>query len=154
MTIQWQESSFIITNIMDDPLDLNSLCKIQTNFQVMQVQIKTSDESSNDHIISTVYRDLICVLSQSNTNSLPQYQDENHALEVVPGKTLFFALDYKLFKHQLEVFHELIDENLPNRFICPSTLLAVAPVFITSKPDGTLRLYMDYCRLNPMTLKN
>ncbi len=49
---------------------------------------------------------------------------------------------------------EYIDENLANGFIRPSKFSAGTPVLFTPKPDGTLRLCVDYRGLNSMKIKN
>ena len=39
-------------------------------------------------------------------------------------------------------------------YIRPSTLPYTAPVLIIKKPDGGLRIYIDYRALNALTIKN
>ena len=65
-----------------------------------------------------------------------------------------FVLLYNLSQNELEVLREYIADNLAKGFIQPSTSSAGAPVLFTKKGDGTLRLYVDYRRLNIITKKN
>ena len=47
-----------------------------------------------------------------------------------------------------------IKENLEKGFIRKSTSLAGAPILFVKKKDGSLRLYVDYRKLNEMTIRN
>ncbi len=104
MTIQWQYSSSTVTDSAEEPLKLESLTQIPTDFQVVQVQLETLDESLKKPIIPKEYRDLVNVCSPSNANSLPTHQDENHAIELEPGKTPLFGLFYNLSEYELKTF--------------------------------------------------
>ena len=154
MTIQWRDSSSTVTDSIEEPLDLGSLIQIPADFQVMQVQLETLDESLEEPTIPKAYRELADVFSPSNANSLPPHRDEDHAIELEPGKTPPFGPLYNLSEYQLKTLREYIDKNLANGFIRPSKFSAGAPVLFTPKPDGTLRFCVDYRGLNSMTIKN
>ena len=55
---------------------------------------------------------------------------------------------------ELETLKAYIKNNLANRFIRPSKSLAGALILFDKKPDGSLRLYVDYQGLNNLTIKN
>ncbi len=55
---------------------------------------------------------------------------------------------------ELKTLKAYIKNNLANIFIKPSKSLAGAPIFFDKKPDGSLRLYVDYQGLNNLTIKN
>ncbi len=120
----------------------------------MQVQLETLDESLEEPTIPKAYRDLANVFSPSNANSLPTHQDEDHAIELGPGKTPLFCPLYNLSEYQLKTLRKYIDENLANKFIQPSKSSTGANVLFTPKPDGTLQLCIDYRGLNSMMIKN
>ncbi len=96
MTIQWQDSSSIVTDSIEKPLDLGSLISIPADFQVMQMQLETLDEPLEEPTILKVYRDLANVFSPSNANFLPPHRDEDHVIELEPGKTPPFGPLYNL----------------------------------------------------------
>ncbi len=96
MTIQWRDSIFTVTDSIEQPLDLGSLTQISTDFQVMQVQLETLDESLEEPTIQKAYRDLANVFSPSNANSLQRNRDEDHAIELEPEKTPPFGPLYNL----------------------------------------------------------
>jgi hypothetical protein len=47
-----------------------------------------------------------------------------------------------------------LQELLDKGFIRPSNLPWGAPILFVKKKDGTLHLYIDYCQLNKVTVKN
>ena len=49
---------------------------------------------------------------------------------------------------------EWINEQLAKGYIRPSKSPAAAPVFFVKKKDGSLRLVVDYRKLNAITVKN
>ena len=55
---------------------------------------------------------------------------------------------------ELAVLREYLDAALKNSWIRRSTSEAGAPILFVLKKDGTLRLYIDYRRLNAITKKN
>ena len=120
MTIQWRDSSSTVTDSIKERLDLGFLIKISADFQVMQVQLETLDESLEEPTIPKAYRDLADVFSPSNANSLPPHRDEDHAIELEPGKTPPFGPLYNLSEYQLKTLREYIDKKLANGFIGPS----------------------------------
>ncbi len=154
ITIYWRDSSSTVTDSIKEPLDLGSLTQIPIDFQMMQVQLETLDKSLEEPTIPKANRDLANVLLPSNANFPPIQQDENHAIELETGKTPPFGPLYNLSEYQLKTLREYIDKNFANRFIWHSKFFARANVLFTPKPDGTLRLCVDYRGLNSMTKKN
>ncbi len=87
MNIRWRDSSSNVTDSIEEPLDFGFLISIPADFQVMQVQLETLDESLEEPTILKVYRDLANVFSPSNANSLLPHRDKDNAIELEPGKT-------------------------------------------------------------------
>jgi hypothetical protein len=61
---------------------------------------------------------------------------------------------YSLSEKELTVLREYINENLKKGYIRPSISLARYPVLFVPKPNGKLRIYVDYRQLNAITIKN
>ena len=55
---------------------------------------------------------------------------------------------------ELGAMKTYIKDYLVNGFIRPSKSLAAAPVMFIKRPDGKLRLVVDYRGLNKVTIKN
>jgi hypothetical protein len=61
---------------------------------------------------------------------------------------------YKLSESELEVFRNYLAENMERGWIKKLTFPAGAPIFLVKKPDGSLRLCVDYRAFNKFTIKN
>ncbi len=118
------------------------------------MQLETLDESLEEPTIPKAYRNLATVFSPSNANSPPPHRDEDHAIELEPGKIPLFGLLYNLSEYQLRTLREYKNKNLGNGFIQPAKSFAGATVLFTFKPDETLQLFVGYRGLNSMTIKN
>ncbi len=55
---------------------------------------------------------------------------------------------------ELETLKAYIENNLASGYIRPSKSPAGAPILFDKKPDGSLRLCVDYRGLNNLTIKN
>ena len=62
--------------------------------------------------------------------------------------------NYPLSQSELGALREFIDEHLNMGFICPSNSLFRAPVLFIKKKDSSLRLCVDFRRLNSITRKD
>ena len=61
---------------------------------------------------------------------------------------------YRLAPSELKILKEQLDEMLQKGFIRPSDSEYGAPVLFAPKPDGSLRLCLDYRELNSITIKD
>ena len=101
------------------------------------------------------YSDYSDVFSAKHAAELPENIGINeHAIELEKGKQPPFGLIYSLEPVELETLKTYIETNLANGFIRPSKSLAGAPILFDKKPDGSLRLYVDYRDLNNLIIKN
>src|SRR5208282_6156413 len=101
------------------------------------------------------YADLAEVFSKNKAHELPPHRGPlDHHIHLEEGSKPVFGPIYNLSETELQVLKEYFDENLRKRFIRPSTSPFGAPVLFVKKPDGSLRLCVDYRALNRMTIKN
>ena len=101
------------------------------------------------------YSDYSNVFSAENAAELPENTGINeHAIKLEEGKQLPFGPIYSLGPIELETLKTYIKTNLANGFIRPSKSPAGAPILFDKKPDGSLRLCVDYRGLNNITIKN
>ena len=101
------------------------------------------------------YSDYSNVFLAENIAELPENTRINeYAIELEEGKQPLFGLIYSLGPVELETLKTYIKINLANGFIRPSKSPAGAPILFDRKPDGSLRLCVDYRGLNNITIKN
>ena len=55
---------------------------------------------------------------------------------------------------ELQILREYLDSALEKGWIRPSKSPTRAPILFMLKVDGIMRLYIDYRRLNKITIKN
>ncbi len=101
------------------------------------------------------YTDFANIFSPKLAAELPEHTGINdHALELVDDRQPPYGSIYNLGPVELETLKAYIENNLASSFIRPSKSPAGAPIFFDKKPDGSLRLCMDYRGLNNLTIKN
>ena len=101
------------------------------------------------------YSDYNNVFSAENAVELPENTGMNeHAIELEEGKQPPFGPIYSLGPVELETLKTYIETNLANGFIRPFKSPAGALILFNKKPDGSLRLCVDYWGLNNLTIKN
>ena len=77
-----------------------------------------------------------------------------HTIKLEEGKQPLFGPIYSLGLVELETLKTYIKTNLANGFIQPSKSPIEALILFDRKPDGSLRLCVDYWGLNNLTIKN
>lgn len=99
------------------------------------------------------YTDWSEVFSEVGASQLPT-QSAVHEIPLEPGAQPPFGRLYSLSQAELKVLKEYLDKMLERGWIRPSQSSAGAPVLFVKKPDGSLRLCVDYRGLNAITHKN
>lgn len=70
------------------------------------------------------------------------------------GKEPTFGPIYALLENELKVLRKDLNDNLAKGFIRKSTSPVGFLIMFVLKKDGILRLYVDYRKLNDITIKN
>jgi len=86
--------------------------------------------------------------------SFPEKRNVKHSIELLPGSTPQMGPIFRLAPNELEELRKQLEELTEKRFIEPSSSPFGAPVVFVKKKDGTLRMCMDYRKLNNITIKN
>ncbi|CAI7883335.1 unnamed protein product [Closterium sp. NIES-53] len=94
------------------------------------------------------------VLPDDLPDQLPPYRTHQHEIIEEPGSKPTFRAPYRLSPTQLADMKKQIEYPLDKGLIRPSTSPYGAPVLFTPKPDGSLRMCIDYRALNKKTIKN
>lgn len=112
------------------------------------------DEDFSVSDIPEQYRDFVDVFSHSASKSLPPRRRYDHKIELISEDNLPRTKLYKMSETERKVLNEYIDEFLSTGFIRPSSSPASSSPLFVPKKDGSLRLCVDYRRLNAITRKN
>ena len=72
----------------------------------------------------------------------------------MPNAKPVYGSIYNLSETELKALKDYIDSMVAKGFIRPSKSPFGSPVFFVKKPDGFLRLCVDYRKLNDITIKN
>jgi hypothetical protein len=77
-----------------------------------------------------------------------------HYIQLVPGAKPFARNQYRLSPIELEEVKKQVEYLLSKGLIAPSSSPWSAPILFAPKPDGTLRMCIDYRGLNKVTVKD
>ena len=101
------------------------------------------------------YSDFTNVFSEEKALVLPERIELNkHAINLEDSKQPSYGPIYSLGPVELKTLKTYIKTHLKTGFIQPSKSPAGAPILFDKKPDGSLRLCVDYQGLNNLTIKN
>ncbi|XP_058092385.1 uncharacterized protein LOC131238805 [Magnolia sinica] len=89
-----------------------------------------------------------------NIPGLPPRREIDFTIELVPGAKPVSLPTYRMPPCEMEELRTQIDDLLESGFIRPSVSPWGAPVLFVRKKDGSLRLCVDYRKLNQMTVRN
>ena len=105
--------------------------------------------------IPTKNSDFANVFSPELASKHPEHTEINdYAIELVDNWQSSYQPIYNLAAIELETLKTYIKINLANGFIRSSKFLAEAHIFFDREPNGNFQIYVDYQRLNSLTIKN
>lgn len=130
------------------------------NLQNVDVSIIHAIESSNHDEKDTInnipkeYQSFSDVFSKKSADILPPHRPYDHKITIEENSKLPFGPIYSLSPTEMKALRGYLDEMLSKGFIRASSSPAGSPVLFVKKKDGSLRLCVDYRRLNAITKKN
>src|SRR3954465_7385289 len=85
---------------------------------------------------------------------MPPVREVDFTIDLLPGTTPIFTPPYRMALAELEELDKQIKELLRLGFIRPSRSPWASSTLFAKKKDRTLRLCIDYRKLNAVTVKN
>ncbi|KAF8754653.1 hypothetical protein RHS01_05919 [Rhizoctonia solani] len=121
-----------------------------------QAQIASEEEADLDPLadLPSQYHEFAKVFGEEEFKVLPPHREYNIAIDLVPDAKLTPGPIYGMTNAESKALKQHIDKELATGKIRPSTSSAGAPVMFVKKADGSLRLVVDYRKLNNVTHKN
>ncbi|KAM0708516.1 hypothetical protein Q7P35_005168 [Cladosporium inversicolor] len=116
----------------------------------MNSQTKTDPLSK----LPECYHEFIDVFKHKTDFELPPHQSVDHGINLKPGKEPPYKKGFPMNPEQLKALKKYIDEELAKGTIEESKSSCASPVLIVCKPNGGLRICVDYCALNELTIKD
>jgi len=82
------------------------------------------------------------------------YRKENYSIDLLLNKEFFYKLLYSFFEKKFDILQKYFLKNLTLNRICKSISFVDTSILFVSKNNNNLRLYINYCNLNIITIKN
>jgi len=94
------------------------------------------------------------VFDLKNAFTLFNYKKENYNIDLLLDKELFYELLYSLFEKELDILQKYLLKNLTLSRICKFINFVNASILFVSKSNSSLKLYINYCNFNIITIKH
>ena len=119
------------------------------------VQVNAVTQSNVPTSVPLEYAEYADVFEEKNAEFLPPHcPNVDHEIPIVPGAKPVFGPIYNLSETELQYLKDYIDRMLARGWIRPSKSPFGSPILFVKKADGSLRLVVDYRKLNTLTVKN
>jgi hypothetical protein len=100
------------------------------------------------------YREYEDVFSKKGCKIVQNIAGVTHAIDLEEGVRPFYRPIYVLLERKLRILRDYFAEKETIGWIRYSKLLIGVLILFVFKPDGSLRLYVDYRALNKVIIKN
>jgi len=144
------------------PIPISMTTRIEKGDTVFLAFVREIPEAELNSITSgkpseipDCYKDLAQVFSETEPTKLPPHRGHlDHHIHLEEGAKPVYGPIYNLSELELKVLKSYLAEKMKMGFIRPSTSPFGSPVLFDKKPNGSLRLCVDYRALNRVTIKN
>jgi transposase InsO family protein/predicted aspartyl protease len=145
-----KRNEFFVASLKEIEGVINELSASQDPFQE-----DPETEQLINKLLPPEYQEFKGAFSKSESNRLPPHRDYDHKIELESPLPSSYSPLYRQSTTELQVLKQYILENLDRGFIEPAGQVPFAsPVLFVKKPDGSLRLCVDYRKLNALTRKD
>lgn len=118
--------------------------------------VEYHDEEGKDIALRLppAYRNWASVFSEENILALPKHSQFDHQIKLQPGTNPPYGPLYQCSDAELKALREYLARESASGKIRRSDSPAGAPIIFVKKPDGSLRICVDYRGLNKITIKD
>jgi hypothetical protein len=92
--------------------------------------------------------------SVAEPTSLPPHREYDHTMPLVPGAVPINTEPYRYSPLHKDEIERQVKTLLQSGLIVPNTSLFASPVLLVQKKDDSWCFYVDYKRLNSLTIKS
>ncbi|QRV77130.1 Retrotransposable element Tf2 protein [Ceratobasidium sp. AG-Ba] len=135
----------------------SAYCQASCCIELLQSAMEEPYENPSVPLANQIpmeYHEFLTVFGEEEFKQLPPHREYDIPIDLEEGKTPPFGPIYSMTPAESEALKEMIDEGLATGKIRHSKSPAGAPVMFVKKSDGSLRLVVDYRKLNDITIKN
>ena len=124
------------------------------------VRINSAETLTRDEILAKLsieYYDYADVFDRTKADKLSPHRSYNYKLEFIDDHDkigLSKSRIYSISGHKLEQVKKYLDEHLKKGFIVLSHASFASSILFAKKPNGELRFYINYRKLNAITKRN
>ncbi|KAF8759758.1 hypothetical protein RHS01_02208 [Rhizoctonia solani] len=120
-----------------------------------EIQIASEEEADQNPLanLPTWYHKFAKVFGKEEFKVLPPHREYDIAIDLIPDTKLSPGPIYGMTDAETRALKQHIDEELATGKVRPSTSSTGAPVMFVKKADGSLRLVVDYQKLNKVTIR-
>jgi hypothetical protein len=104
--------------------------------------------------VPACYREYADIFSKKKSQKMPPHRPYDLKIDLVPNAKLPVGNIYPMSPHELKVLKETIDELVPIGYLRSSTSNVSSPCLFVKKKDASLRLCVNYKKLNDQTIKD
>ncbi|KAI0996393.1 hypothetical protein K3495_g11787 [Podosphaera aphanis] len=137
-------------NHQESPIEWKSI-RLGQFQQQNQHTIETDELKSK---IPSNYHNFLDVFSKAASDVLPPSRIYDHKMELEKDNALKYSPLYNQSADELKLLNQYLAENLDKGWIEPSNAAFCSPILFVKKPNGGLRFYVDYRKLNLITKKD
>ena len=142
---------------LENSLDSENKCNV-LNFSCNTINSCNEKTKINKDLKSVIvpsnYLEFKEVFNEKNCDVLPPHRQYDCEIKLKDNSSLFYGPLYPLTEIERDELKKYLKENLDKGFIRKSSSPAGAPVLFVKKKDGSLRLCIDYRKLNDNTIRN
>ena len=102
-----------------------------------------------DHAVLEEFEDVF-----TEVPGLPPKRDIDFSINLMPRVAPMSKTPYRMSTQELKELQMQLEELLKKGYICPSVSPWGAPVLFVKKKDGTLRLCIDFRKMNKVIVTN